>query len=77
MMMNNEIPGNLSAAFHERLIQECGDDREKMIARAWMLAYGRPVTEMEKQLTLQFLSDDDFKTWCHALFNSNEFIYIK
>lgn len=77
MMMNNEIPGNLSAAFHERLIQECGDDREKMIVRAWMLAYGRPVTEIEKQLTLQFLSDDDFKTWCHALFNSNEFIYIK
>ena len=76
-MMNGEIPRKLSAAFHERLVRECGDDREKIIARAWLLAYGRPVTEKEKKLTLQFLSDTDMKTWCHALFNSNEFVYLR
>ena len=76
-MMNGEIPRQLSAAFHERLVRECGDDREKIIARAWLLAYGRPVTGREKKMTLQFLNDTDMKTWCHALFNSNEFVYLR
>ncbi len=74
-MMNGEIPRKLSEAFHDRLIQECGHDSEKTIARAWMLAFGRPVTDAEKQITLDFLSDTDMKTWCHALFNMNEFLY--
>ena len=76
-LMNGEIPRQLSAAFHERLVRECGDDREKIIARAWLLAYGRPATEKEKEMTLQFLSETDMKTWCHALFNSNEFVVIE
>jgi hypothetical protein len=76
-MMNGEIPRKLSEAFHDRLIQECGDDKAKIIARAWMLAYGRPVTDNEKRLTIQFLSDTDMITWCHALFNSNEFVYVR
>ena len=76
-MMNGEIPRKLSNAFHDRLVRECGDDKEKIIARAWLLAYGRPVTEKEKNMTLQFLSDVDMSTWCHALFNSNEFVYVR
>ena len=76
-MMNGEIPRKLSNAFHQRLVRECGDDKEKIIVRAWLLAYGRPVTEKEKQVTLEFLSEVDMKTWCHALFNSNEFVYLR
>jgi hypothetical protein len=75
--MNGEIPRKLSSAFHQRLVRECGDDTEKIIDRAWLLAYGRPVMENEKQLTLRFLGDTDMITWCHALFNSNEFLYIR
>lgn len=76
-MMNGEIPRKLSAAFYQRLVRECGDDEEKIIDRAWLLAYGRPVTEKEKTMTLQFLSEVEVKTWCHALFNSNEFVYLR
>ena len=76
-MMNGEIPRKLSNTFHQRLVRECGDDKEKIIARAWLLAYGRPVTEKEKKVTLQFLREVDMKTWCHALFNSNEFVYLR
>jgi|TARA_B110000438_G_scaffold90796_1_gene90318 hypothetical protein len=76
-MMNGEIPMQLSAAFHERLVRECGDDKEKIIARAWLLAYGRPATEKEREVTLQFLSNTDMRAWCHALFNSNEFSYLR
>ncbi len=76
-MMNGEIPRKLSNTFHQRLVRECGDDKEKIIARAWLLAYGRPVTEDEKEVTLQFLRDTDMRTWCHALFNSNEFVYVR
>jgi hypothetical protein len=76
-LMNGEIPRKLSSAFHQRLVRECGDDTEKIIDRAWLLAYGRPVMENEKQLTLRFLGDTDMITWCHALFNSNEFLYIR
>lgn len=76
-MMNGDIPRKLSEAFHDRLIQECGNDKEKIIARAWMVAFGRPVTKTERELTLQFLSHTDMKTWCHALFNANEFFYVR
>ena len=76
-MMNGEIPRKLSNAFHQRLVRECGDDKEKIIVRAWLLTYGRPVTEKEKQVTLQFLIEVDMRTWCHALFNSNEFVYLR
>jgi hypothetical protein len=76
-MMNGEIPRKLSAAFHQRLLRECGDDKEKIIARAWLLAYGRPVTDKEKKVTLRFLIDTDMRTWCHALFNSNGFVYVR
>ena len=76
-MMNGEIPRKLSAAFHQRLVRECGDDKEKIIALAWLLAYGRPVTEKEKEVTLEFLGEVDMATWCHALFNSNEFVYLQ
>tara|TARA_B110001454_G_scaffold188241_1_gene186109 strand:+ start:251 stop:481 length:231 start_codon:yes stop_codon:yes gene_type:complete len=76
-MMNGKIPRKLSAAFHQRLLRECGDDKEKIIARAWLLAYGRPVTDKEKKVTLRFLIDTDMRTWCHALFNSNGFVYVR
>lgn len=76
-MMNSDIPRKFSEAFHERLIKQCGNDKEKIIARAWLLAFGRPVSEKEKKLTLAFLSSTDMKTWCHALFNSNKFVYIR
>lgn len=76
-MMNSDIPRKFSEAFHERLIKECGNDKDKIIARAWLLAFGRPASEREKKLTLEFLSNSDMKTWCHALFNSNNFIYVR
>ncbi len=52
---------------------------EKIIARAWLLAYGRPVTQKESELMLQSLRGRDItlEHLCLALFNSNEFVFIE
>ena len=62
------------------------------IARAWQLAYGRPITAEELQLACQFIEDqsrtlratapsDDherlaFTNLCQQLLSSNEFLYV-
>jgi hypothetical protein len=59
-------------------------DQEKVVAQAWLLAFGRPVTPAETQRALAFLrqrtaaagSEAALAELCLALFNANEFVYL-
>lgn len=77
LMMNGEITDQLAQAFLDRLMEESGGDRDRMIERAWMLLYGRAPRKEERAFTREFLKDGDLDTWCLALLNSNEFIYVR
>ena len=77
LMMNGEITDQLAQAFLDRLMEESGGDRDRMIERAWMLLYGRAPRKEERAFTRKFLKDGDLDTWCLALLNSNEFIYVR
>jgi len=67
-----------SAAFAQRLRKECGNDPEKLTARAWLLAFGRPISLAEKERAVAFLKNgtDALPKLCLALFNTNEFLYV-
>jgi hypothetical protein len=77
-LLNSPLAREQSAAFARRLVRECGDDPEKVAARAWLLAFCRPITPTESDRALAFLRKhpDGLSELCLALFNANEFVYV-
>jgi hypothetical protein len=53
-LLNSTIVQGQAREFAHRLQTECGDDVEKIAARAWLLAFNRPITESEQRRVLQF-----------------------
>jgi hypothetical protein len=77
-LLNSPLAREQSAAFARRLRRECGDDLEKLVSRAWLLAFGRPATPAESGRALAFLGKREagLVELCIALFNTNEFVYV-
>jgi hypothetical protein len=82
-LLNNEVVGEWSRAFANRVRNDRGLELEAQVERAWRIAYQRPATSEELQLTLGFLekqraagSTSPLADLCHVLMNSNEFLYI-
>ncbi len=90
-LLNSPFARGQAAAFAHRLSVECGADRGKALARAWLLAFGRPISEQEAANAGSFLdarvaarssprggspAEAVLADLCLALFNANEFIYV-
>ena len=85
--MNNPITLACAEQFGQRVMKEGGSRFGERLHYAWMLAYGRPPGSEETALLRRFFSanqGDDrdldetaaWRTICHALLSSNEFIYV-
>ena len=85
--MNNPITLSCAEQFGRRVMKEGGSQFDERLSYAWMLAYGRPPGHEEAAVLKRFFSDnqrnagdlDELATWrtvCHALLSSNEFIYV-
>jgi hypothetical protein len=77
-LLNSPLARAQAAAFARRLRHECGDHPDRVIARAWSLAFGRPPTPIEKERAGAFLQrgPEVLVDFCLALFNANEFLYV-
>ncbi len=83
-LLNSPLAREQSAAFAQRLRTECGPEPEKLVARAWLLAFDRPGKPSETERALAFLRKRSAATspqtalaeLCLALFNTNEFVYV-
>jgi hypothetical protein len=83
-LLNSPLAREQATAFARRLLEECGDSSEKQVARAWLLAFGRPATPSESERALAFLRnrcvsaprEAALAELCLALFNANEFVYV-
>jgi hypothetical protein len=53
-LLNSPLARAQSAAFARRLLNECGDQPEKIVAHAWLLAFSRPATPAESDRALAF-----------------------
>src|SRR5262249_27158654 len=54
-LLNSRVSAEQSRAFAVRLLNECGDKSDKVLARAWLLAFNRPITKEEMNRSLAFL----------------------
>jgi hypothetical protein len=88
-LLNSPLASQQSTAFADRLRRECGMQPERIVARAWLLAFGRAVTDKEKDHVTTFLTQRvsaqsqgaasfqvALEEMCLALFNANEFVFI-
>ncbi len=89
-LLNSPLARAQAAAFARRLLAECGDDDDRLAARAWRLAFSRDIMPPESERARAFLRrqvqnapdrgpaarDAALTELCLALFNANEFIYV-
>jgi hypothetical protein len=83
-LLNSPVARQQAAAFGRRLARESGGDPSRAAARAWLLAFGRPITEAEARRAVVFLvahpvgpaSEAALTELALALFNANEFVYL-
>ena len=76
-LLNGTLASDLAQAFAKRLERECGSDHDKTIDRAFRLALGRAPTANELQRSSEFLREQPLSEFTLALFNLNEFIYVR
>jgi Protein of unknown function (DUF1553) len=91
-LLNSPVARAQAAAFAARLLKEVSpDDPGRVVARAWLLAFCRPITAEERERSVSFLRDREaafarravaspreaaLSDLCLALFNANEFVQI-
>jgi hypothetical protein len=78
-LLNNRAARDQAAAFADRLLRETDGRPEAVVARAWLIAYGRPIADDERRDAVAFLGACDkvaVTELCVALFNTNEFVYL-
>jgi hypothetical protein len=83
-MLNSELTLDLAHKWAERLIAEYHGDERGLVRAAYRAAYGRDVTAKEMKLAKRFLGEqvgerlesEEVADFCHAIFNTNEFITV-
>jgi hypothetical protein len=76
-LLNGDFSNEMATAFANRLTVECGDQPERIVDRAYELAFGRLPTDRERQLSIEFLHEEPLSEFALAIFNLNGFIYVR
>ena len=77
LMINGPWPLKRAAAFARRLEQVGPADVGSMVDAAYRLAYGRMPQPDERAAAVRFLDHGaELVDFCHALMNSNEFLFV-
>ncbi len=85
-LFNSPLAREQAAAFARRLLRECGPQPERLVRRAWLLAFGREAAPAEAERAIAFLQrrasapasapQAALADLCLVLFNANEFVYV-
>jgi hypothetical protein len=63
--------------FAERLKSEVGLDSAAQAGRAFELAFGRAPTNAERDAGAKLIAEHGLPAFCRAVFNANEFVYVR
>ncbi len=75
-LLNSPFMLGQSAFFADRLHREVKDDAGK-VRRAFLLAFAREPTAAESQAARELIEKAGLDALCRALFNANEFVYLR
>jgi mono/diheme cytochrome c family protein len=76
-LLNGPLANDLAISFAGRIEGETGGEPTRIVERALLLALGRPPTARERERALEFLHDQPLKEFALAIFNLNEFLYVR
>lgn len=86
LMINSKEALGYAAEFARRVTAEAGSERDRQLATAYRLAFGREATPTEMAAATEFLNQQAARNaeqasavladFCHVLLNSNEFLYV-
>lgn len=76
-LLNGQLSNDLAKSFAERLTAECGRDQQRLVERAFQLTLGRNPLPDERSRAIEFLRDQPVAELTLALFNLNEFLYVR
>jgi mono/diheme cytochrome c family protein len=76
-LLNSRFLLAQSAAFAERIRREGGDQPDGQVARAFRLAFGRDPNDRERSAAVELVRANGAESLCRALFNSNEFLFVR
>lgn len=80
-LMNDPLVVELAAALGERVIREAKTDNHRdQVRTLYEIAYGRPPTDPEYEIGLQFLNDESqtngMSGYCRLILSTNEFMFV-
>jgi hypothetical protein len=75
-LLNSPLAREEAVAFARAVSEGSGDDSEQSTARAWIHAFGRPITPEEAVRAREFLRERTLADLCLGLFNTNEFVFV-
>ncbi|HEY3840159.1 MAG TPA: PSD1 and planctomycete cytochrome C domain-containing protein [Bryobacteraceae bacterium] len=80
-LLNSPFMNTEAGHFADRVIEFAGNDRDKEVENAFLLALGRPPSSAERQKATQLFADasahDALSRLGLVLFNLNEFLYLE
>ncbi len=76
-LLNGDIANDLALEFAKRLRSESSDSNLEKIEKAWLLTTGRPPSSTEEELASGFIENHPLSEFALALFNLNEFLYVR
>ena len=60
----------------ERLTREAGGNPAAQADRAFRLAFGRPASDLEKNVSADLIRNNGLPAFCRTIYNTNEFVYL-
>ncbi len=76
-LMNNSFVQRQANSLAERVTQQTKGQTKESIALAYLTVFGRPVSGSELHDSAQLVQDHGLATFCWALLNASEFMYVK
>ena len=75
-LLNDPFMLDQGERFAARLRKEAGDAAPDQVRRAFRLAFGRDPSEAEQAASAKLIQARGLATFCRALFNANEFVFV-
>ena len=75
-MLNGSLSNDLAASFARRIRLEAGEETAAQIRLAFLLATGRPPTDVQQAVADDFLKTEPGSEFALAMFSLNGFLYV-